>query len=395
MPTRDLLKVWDQYKMSTVIKDQILATLYGQCVGDAIGLLTEFLTKDEAKKYYGRRPKKLEYSQKIPDFHRSRWQEGDWTDDSDHMIVIIQSLLFCRGQVTVSDFAFRIKRWMKQGFPELGDFGGMGIGNTTSSVLNHPEFIAQPQKVAYECWESSQRNIAPNGAVMRTSVLGLHQWKDLDAVTDNTLEICKATHADPRCQASCVAVCCCIALMMQHTQANLLNEKPIAVDIEAICKESYNRASLVLETDEQKRELYLYMHCTKLKKLQLAERGKIGYTYKCLGAGFWALRQNNFQKAIIKLVMEAGDADTNAAVAGALLGCKLGLSAIPDSWLNGLKHRDWLIVYIERFLKLQDEMNLPPDHRTVYKDLDHSVLEESDKKLKEERELAFKAAQKK
>lgn len=26
-----------------------LATIYGQCVGDAIGLLTEFLTKKEAK----------------------------------------------------------------------------------------------------------------------------------------------------------------------------------------------------------------------------------------------------------------------------------------------------------------------------------------------------------
>lgn len=29
--------------------DRILATIYGQCIGDAIGLLTEFLSKDEAK----------------------------------------------------------------------------------------------------------------------------------------------------------------------------------------------------------------------------------------------------------------------------------------------------------------------------------------------------------
>ena len=32
-----------------MIRDQMLATIYGQCVGDAIGLLTEFLTKEEAK----------------------------------------------------------------------------------------------------------------------------------------------------------------------------------------------------------------------------------------------------------------------------------------------------------------------------------------------------------
>ncbi len=37
--------------------------------------------------------KKLEYSQKIGDMHRSRWKEGDWTDDSDQMILIMESLL--------------------------------------------------------------------------------------------------------------------------------------------------------------------------------------------------------------------------------------------------------------------------------------------------------------
>ena len=32
------------------IEDQIKATLLGQCIGDAIGLLTEFMIKEEAKK---------------------------------------------------------------------------------------------------------------------------------------------------------------------------------------------------------------------------------------------------------------------------------------------------------------------------------------------------------
>ncbi|KAK0063312.1 ADP-ribosyl-[dinitrogen reductase] glycohydrolase [Biomphalaria pfeifferi] len=369
--------------MDNTIKDQIRATILGQCVGDAIGLLTEFLTKDEAKKYYGSKPKTLEYSQKVPDFHRSRWSEGDWTDDSDHMILILQSLLYCKGQVNVCDFAFRIKRWMKNGFPELGDLGGMGIGATTHAILNHPNFILEPQKIANECWERSQRNIAPNGAVMRTSILGLHQWEDLEAVRKNVIEISKTTHADPRCQASCVAVSCAIALMLRHTQTNLSRNKPVALNVEDIVQEAYNRACLVLEKVEQKTELHFYMNCRKLKKLQLSEHGKIGYTYKCLGSGFWALRQENFQKALIKLVMEGGDADTNAAVAGAMLGCKLGLTAMPESWVTGLKHKDWLVRYIDRFLKLQEEMKLPLDERTSHDDLDCKVLEDSDKRQKE------------
>lgn len=47
-------------------------------------------------------------------------------------------------------------------------------------------------------------------------------------------------------------------------------------------------------------------------------------------------------------LLQAGDADTNGAVAGALLGCKLGASTLPDSWRDGLKHKDWLDGHINK-----------------------------------------------
>ncbi len=46
--------------------------------------------------------------------------------------------------------------------------------------------------------------------------------------------------------------------------------------------------------------------------------------------------------------LQAGDADTNGAVAGALLGCKLGASKLPDSWRDKLKHKDWLHGHISK-----------------------------------------------
>lgn len=48
------------------------------------------------------------------------------------------------------------------------------------------------------------------------------------------------------------------------------------------------------------------------------------------------------------LPCQGGDADSNACVAGAMLGCKLGLEKIPDSWKTGLKYRDWLDEKIDR-----------------------------------------------
>lgn len=64
-------------------------------------------------------------------------------------------------------------------------------------------------------WEGSGKFLAPNGGVMRTSILGTMQFHDLEKVIENTKNACKVTHADPRCIASCVAVTVAIALMLQ------------------------------------------------------------------------------------------------------------------------------------------------------------------------------------
>jgi hypothetical protein len=40
--------------------------------------------------------------------------------------------------------------------------------------------------------------------------------------------------------------------------------------------------------------------------------------------------------------MAGGDADTNCAVAGSLLGAYLGVEALPSQWIDGLAHRQWL-----------------------------------------------------
>ena len=46
------------------------------------------------------------------------------------------------------------------------------------------------------------------------------------------------------------------------------------------------------------------MFAKSLNDLQLDESGKIGYTYKCMGAGFWALRQENFRDALEAIAFE-------------------------------------------------------------------------------------------
>ncbi len=50
-----------------------------------------------------------------------------------------------------------------------------------------------------------------------------------------------------------------------------------------------------------------------------------------------------FRSGVERVVRLAGDADTNGAVAGALLGARFGARDIPRSWLDALLARDALL----------------------------------------------------
>ena len=67
-------------------------------------------------------------------------------------------------------------------------------------VRDGPVFACQASQAV---WEASGGVVAPNGGVMRTSILGVYKCHDIEQVKRNTLEICKVTHADPRYAVRC------------------------------------------------------------------------------------------------------------------------------------------------------------------------------------------------
>lgn len=347
------------YQISERTEERIRDIVYGNCIGDAIGLLTEFMNKIECKRTYGEKIEGgLRYEHKIKDNHRKRWANGDWTDDSDQMICIMKSL-WEKHKVDQVDLAEKFFNWANYGFKELGDKGGLGIGRTTFYVLNDSDFLQNPSKSAKKVWSENRKNAAPNGGVMRTSILGIFEFNDRDKVVKNAIEACRVTHADPRCLASCVTVCYIISSMLQDIQENNEKEDFSDDEIEKLIKDAYEfTANLIfvqqkneyeLEEDQLNKMKEDYeKHCffgkDGLVELRLDDSVEIGYTLKCMGAGLWALQQEDPGKALTELIMQGGDADTNGAVAGALLACRYGLSKFPPEWKDELaeKPREFL-----------------------------------------------------
>lgn len=316
--------------------DRLRGVFYGQAIGDALGLGTEFLTRDLVQRCY---PYRLtRYGQILRDAHRSRWQSGAWTDDTDQMLCILDSLLAER-RVDILDIAARFRQW--------ADHGGMGIGNTVYQVLYSPDFLADPHAAARQVWERSGRYAAANGGVMRTAVLGVWQYQDAAQVRHNAEQVCKITHYDPRCAASCVIVCVLIAALLRG-ETDIISLLP---DAYAIAR-AYD-ARVVEYLDRASQPTLDALDLDEGLDPEAGEWGSIGYTLKTLGAGVWALQHAESYKAgLLAVIHEGGDADSNGAVAGALLGARFGFAQLPPKLVAGLKGKEQLDARITQLLDL-------------------------------------------
>lgn len=60
----------------------------------------------------------------------------------------------------------------------------------------------------------------------------------------------------------------------------------------------------------------------------------------------------SFEDGLLKVVNAGGDADTNAAVACAILGVKFGFRSIPQEYVDGLIYKEQLDEFVENLSKI-------------------------------------------
>lgn len=390
--------------LHATLRDRITGVLIGSALGDAIGLYTEFMTAAAAAAAYPTGKFTFGgggYAAPTPfklDAHRAPKLPGDWTDDTDHALLMLLAFLhtartaggppapgpgFDVGLGGAADgggdkggegveaqpqpqpqpqplptqqaLAERLRVWVSQGFRPLETMP-LGLGRLVSTVVASAGFDTEPERVAREYWERTGRRVAPNGSLMRTHPLGvICLFRPEEEAFGIAATLSKVTHFDPRCVLACVLG---TGLVRALARAEVLVEG----DVDAVIKrglkwfQGTGQGGGGLEIEE------LWKHVGVeggLEKLELDEQAAIGYVYKTLGSGVMLLRlairrlaasKNGlldrtllFEQLITDLIMRGGDADTNACFAGALLGAYLGYSTLPDHWKHGLKHEAWLL----------------------------------------------------
>lgn len=292
-----------------LMQNHIKGLIFGQAIGDALGLATEFLTPEEISSFYPEGVK--DYQDIIVDWHRSRWQKGEWTDDTEQFLCVLDSLTENKA-VILNDIAYRFVSWMK--------YNGKGIGRHTLHILSVRDYAENPTEVSELVWDMSGKQSAPNGGIMRTSIMGCGDYRNWEKVRVHTENVCKLTHYDPRCVGSCVII--------SRVISQFLQKKAI---------EKHDLLMIANPYDSRIEEYIELAYQPDISLLALNEKGKSGYTLKTLAAALWAFNNSSdFGAALNEVIMQGGDADTNGAVAGALLGLKYGYSNIPLRLKNGL-----------------------------------------------------------
>lgn len=307
--------------------DRARGALLGLAVGDALGTTLEFkdlkappfprLAAGPHREVIGGGP-----------FHVV---PGQVTDDTQMATCLATSLRERHGFDAV-DVTQRYLAWRPHAF----DIGGL-----TSSSLQQARKTAVPMEAGKAVWLASGRRTAGNGSLMRTAPIGVALADDERARRQASLDDSAITHFDPRCQLACAALNGAIAHCLRSTNAvevsgvagAVAEELRLAttalVQLHSEYAQDIEAAQRALADDvahAQKDDPLLYGPELHLFNSQ-------GFVRVAFRLALWELIHTpTFEDALVDVVNRGGDADTNGAIAGALLGAFHGEAAIPPRW---------------------------------------------------------------
>lgn len=300
--------------------DKTRGAIVGTALGDALGLGTEFMTRQEAANYY---PDGLtSFSQIIRDAHRIQWKRGEWTNDTESLLIFFERILK-DGKFDIFSQARAFKDWVLR--------TDVDVPAVVEVVCRTPGWEDAPVATTHRVWHQRGITEASNEATNRALVTALTSRPD--ELAENTRKLVLITHDDSRC----VATAKIFATLMQSLFFK--GEEPDYEVLEEISLRIDPRTTKYLQAARD----------GNIEHLKIDDPDTLSWTRKSMAAALWGFwHTDNATDAILNVIHLGGDADTNAAISGALAGMKYGYDALPSE-----KEK---IIGLERLLDVADRL---------------------------------------
>jgi ADP-ribosylglycohydrolase len=273
--------------VDTEILSRAEGCLLGQLAGDSLGGLVEFKTLSVIHRLY-------------PDGVRELADGGTWdtiagqpTDDSE-MALMLARVLIKERRYDAEEARKAYVFWLNSNPFDCG-------GTVSAGLRGEPNPDSQA-----------------NGALMRISPLGIFCWNcDLESTSRFAQQDAALTHPHPVCLQANALFAMAIAQLISHQKSPLEAYENIKLwATEMNVEKTLMKAIL----DAQNSVPADYLH-------------QQGWVIIAFQNALWQLlNAPSLEEGVVDTVMRGGDTDTNAAIAGALLGAAYGRHAVPSQW---------------------------------------------------------------
>ncbi|MBT1166568.1 ADP-ribosylglycohydrolase family protein [Bifidobacterium simiarum] len=259
---------------------RLKAAVYGEAVGDALGVPYEFRERDTFR------------CETMTGGGAHRRPAGTFSDDTSMMLATLDSFGHCGGRVNPDDLRERFRAWRYD-----GDYTADGIVFDVGIATDRALETGRGMTGEYD---------NGNGSLMRSIPLAFFPVSD-----DEIRESSAITHAHRISTDACVA---------------------------------YVHAARMLIDGRTAREAAAAIGFDRLWETPREEIESTGFVRHTLRAAFWCLTVTDSYADCVRTAVNLGlDTDTTAAVVGALAGIVYGFggrTGIPDEWVNVLRGRD-------------------------------------------------------
>ncbi|MEO5376213.1 MAG: ADP-ribosylglycohydrolase family protein [Magnetococcus sp. DMHC-6] len=306
----------------------IRGALLGTALGDAVGLVTEGLSRRRLARLY---PGPL---------GPALWfRFGMMSDDGEHACMTAQALIVASGdtQRFIHSLAWRLRFWLL-GFPA-------GVGLATGRAILKLWIGFSPHK--------SGVFSAGNGPAMRAPIIGA-AWSDhLATMKKMVVASTRLTHTDPKAEWGALAVALAAAFSARGervTPQQFVQELTSLLD-----KSAVEFVSLIEQTVASLLKGETAFQFADNLGLSTGIGGYVFHTVPIV-LHIWMRSPASFEDALNEVIRLGGDTDTTAAILGGILGAGMDLEEFPKHWVLRLvdwpRSRHWMISLADRLARV-------------------------------------------
>ncbi|MEA2769996.1 MAG: ADP-ribosyl-[dinitrogen reductase] hydrolase, partial [Acetobacteraceae bacterium] len=281
--------------------DRALGCMLGMVIGDSLGSQVEFQTAETIRAAYP------DGVRDLADSPVWKTLAGQPTDDSELGLALARSLVRS-GEYDAEDAAAAYGRWFASGPFDCGHTTGLAFGAAAMALADK----------AGAARSKADHGSQSNGSLMRIGPIGV--WaRDPDEAARVASEDSSLSHPHPVCRAACAAFAGAISAALYGADRRGMMEAAVRIadaagsDAAAVGAALRRAAAGVPPGDFQR---------------------QMGWVLIALQNAFFHLAAGTAaEPALVTTVGQGGDTDTNAAIAGALLGAADGRTSLPVRWV--------------------------------------------------------------